>query len=96
MKSPNFEVASDPAPWRLWTIPHLWVHVATDFDDPHHDYGQWSARLTKLAHDETERPWRLKLEFLVDESPWRRIQPGMVLKAFGGTKFFADLTVLAD
>jgi hypothetical protein len=96
MKSSRFEVASDPKPWRFWTIPHVWVHVATNFDEPGHDYGQWSARLTKLAEQESERPWRLKVEFLVDEAPWRLIQPGMVLRAFYGTKFLAELTVLED
>lgn len=89
-------VASDPSRWRFWTIPHVWVHIASTFDEPGHPYGQWSARLTKLSKEEAESPWRLGLEFLVDEAPWRRILPGMMLSCFYGTKHLADVTVLED
>lgn len=96
MRTSRFVVASEPSRWRFWTIPHLWVHIASTFDEPGHPYGQWSARLTKLSAVDSETPWLLRLEFLVDEAPWRQILPGMMLSCFDGPKHIADVTVQED
>jgi hypothetical protein len=93
MTGSSFLVLSDAERWTSWTIPHVWVHIRSEFDDPDHPYGQWSARLTRVGKATSTGPCLLMLEFLVDEAPWRQIQPGTVLPCFYGTRHLADLTV---
>lgn len=92
MKS-SFQVLTDAERWTFWTIPHVWVHISSKFDEPDHPCGQWSARLTRIGEYTTSGPCLLALEFLVDEAPWRQIQPGTVLPCFFGRIHLADLIV---
>jgi hypothetical protein len=89
----SFQVVSDAEKWTRWTIPHIWVHISSKFDEPDHPYGQWSARLTRVGETKSTGPCLLALEFLVDEAPWRQIEPGMVLGCFHGPRHLADLIV---
>jgi len=92
MKS-SFQVQSDAEKWTRWTIPRIWVHISSRFDDPDSPYGQWSARLTRIGEANSTGPCLIFLEFLVDEAPWRRIEPGMVLRCFSGPRHLADVIV---
>jgi hypothetical protein len=98
---PEFYVLSPANDWRWWVaeIPRAVGRVVTVFDAPDHPYGQWSVTITRTQHVITgthSDKVMLRVQFLVDDAPWARIRPGMVLPYFYGTHCLSRLIVVDE